>query len=339
MLNSSADAVVIYDMEGKTTYVNPSFTRIFGWTMEEVKDHRIDFVPRTEREATTEIIRGVVWEGKPWSDFETKRYTRDGEILDVSVSASRYNDHEGNPVGTMVMLRDISERKKAEAELAEALHTARNLREEAESASMAKSDFVANMSHEVRTPMNAIMGLTELALRSGPTPKIRDYLSKISTSSRNLLGIINDILDFSKIEAGKLDLESVDFDLRDVVGGLTDLLGDAASRKGLELLAVVGPDVPCALTGDPLRLGQILTNLTNNALKFTEEGEIVVKASLVEKDLQRATIDFSVKDSGIGIEPEKMPRLLNPLPRPTDRPPANTVDPVWGSPYAGGSSK
>ena len=310
LLNSSADAVVIFDLEGRTTYVNPSFTRIFGWTMEEVEGRRIDFVPKSEREATTEVIRSVVWEGKPWSDFETKRYTKGGEILDVSVSASRHNDHEGNPVGTMVILRDITERKRAEGKLAEALQTAKDLREQAESSSMAKSDFVANMSHEVRTPMNAIIGLTELALRSEPSPKMKDYLTKISSSSRNLLGIINDILDFSKIEAGKLDLESVDFDLRDVVGGLTDLLGDAASRKGLEFLAVVGPDVPCALTGDPLRLGQVLTNLTNNAVKFTEEGEIVVKATLVEKDRHKATIDFSVKDSGIGIEPEKIAKLF-----------------------------
>ncbi len=310
VLNSSADAVMICDTEGRATYINSSFTRIFGWSKEEVKDRRIDFVPATEREATTEMIRSVEWEGKPWSDFETKRYTKNGGILDVSVSASRYNDHNGNPLGTMVMLRDISERKRAEAELAEALRTAKNLRAEAESASMAKSDFVANMSHEVRTPMNAIMGLTELALRSEPSPRMRDYLAKISSSSRNLLGIINDILDFSKIEAGKLDLESVDFDLRDVVGGLTDLLGDAASRKGLELLALVGPDVPCALIGDPLRLGQVLTNLTNNALKFTEEGEIVVKASLAEKDSQKATMVFSVKDSGIGIAPEKIAGLF-----------------------------
>lgn len=310
LLNSSADAVVIYDMDGRVTYVNGSFTTIFGWTIDEVKDRRIDFVPKSEREANTELVRSVVWEGKPWSDFETKRYTKDGRTLDVSVSASRYHDHRGEPVGTMVILRDISGRKRADAELAQALEAAKLLRSEAEAASMAKSDFVANMSHEVRTPMNAIIGLTDLALRTDPSAKIKDYLTKIMASSRSLLGIINDILDFSKIEAGKLDLESVDFDLRDVIGGLTDLLGEAASGKGLELLAVVGPEVPCALTGDPLRLGQILTNLTTNALKFTEEGEIVVKASLVKKDRRRATIDFTVKDSGIGIAPEKISKLF-----------------------------
>lgn len=310
LLNSSADAVVIYDMEGKTTYVNPSFTRIFGWTMEEVDGQRIDFVPSTEREATTEVIRSVVWEGKPWSDFETKRYTKDGRALDVSVSGSRYHDHQGNPVGTMVILRDITERKRAQTELAEALETAKQLRSEAEAASTAKSDFVANMSHEIRTPMNAIIGLAELALRNNPSSKLKDFLTKIGVSSRSLLGIINDILDFSKIEAGKLTIESVDFDLRDVMSNLTDLLGDAASRKGVELLVAVGSDVPCALTGDPLRLGQILTNLTNNALKFTEKGEIVVQAALVKDDRKTATIDFSVKDSGIGIAPEKIATLF-----------------------------
>lgn len=310
LLNSSPDAVVIYDVEGRTQYVNPSFTRIFGWTMEEVQDKRIDFVPESEREATMEIIRNVVWEGRPCSDFETRRLTKDKAVLDITISASRYHDHDDNPAGILVILRDISARKKAQKELSEALETSRQLRAQAEAASEAKSDFVANMSHEIRTPMNAIVGLTDLALRTELTPKLRDYLTKIRGSSQSLLGVVNDILDFSKIEAGKLDLEYVDFGLNGVMNNLSHLLANAAAKKGIEFLISIDPDVPCFLIGDPLRLGQVLTNLANNAVKFTERGEILVRASLLGKSSQRTRIEFSVADTGIGISPELLPKLF-----------------------------
>ncbi len=310
LLNSSPDAVVIYDLEGRAQYVNPSFTRIFGWSMEEVQDKRIDFVPDAERQATMEVIRTVVWEGRPCSDFETRRYTKDGAVLDINISASRYHDHEDKPAGILVILRDVSARKRAQKELSEALETAGQLRAQAEAASQAKSDFVANMSHEIRTPMNAIVGLTDLALRTELTPKLRDYLTKIRGSSQSLLGVVNDILDFSKIEAGKLDLEYVDFGLRGVMNSLSHLLANSAARKGIEFLISIEPDVPCALMGDPLRLGQVLTNLANNAVKFTDRGEIVVSPALVEKSVQGAKIEFSVKDTGIGIPLEQLPELF-----------------------------
>ncbi len=161
--------------------------------------------------------------------------------------------------------------------------------------------------------MNAIIGLTQLALRTKPSPKMHDYLSKVRASSKSLLRIINDIMDLSKLEVGKLDLELVDFDLRDVMSDLLNMLGETATTKGLEFLVSVDRQVPCGLKGDPLRLGQVLTNLTNNAIKFTHEGEILVKVSLVRTNPERATLNFSVKDSGIGIDQNTILKLFDPF--------------------------
>ena len=185
----------------------------------------------------------------------------------------------------------------------------------ADSANRSKSEFLANMSHEIRTPMNAIMGLTDLALKTSLTARQRDYLTKIHTASRALLGVINDILDFSKIEAGRLELESVDFQLQDVMNKVSDLLSDKAAEKGIELVVAAGYDIPCLLVGDPFRLTQILTNLTINAIKFTDKGEVVLRAVLdsdtPDEQSNSIKLTFSVSDTGMGISPEQLPKLFN----------------------------
>ena len=180
----------------------------------------------------------------------------------------------------------------------------------AEAGARMKSEFLANMSHEIRTPMNAIIGMSRLALMSDPAPRLRNYLGKILGASEHLMGIINDILDFSKIEAGKMSVESVPFDIDEMLEHLSTLIGVKSDAKGIELIFRVGPGVPQRLVGDPLRIGQVLTNLVGNAVKFTERGEIVVAVEALKTEGNLITLSFSVSDTGIGMTPEQLPHLF-----------------------------
>ncbi len=198
---------------------------------------------------------------------------------------------------------EIEHRKKVEAELVNALDAA-------EEASRAKSRFLSTMSHEIRTPLNAVIGMTGLLLESELNEEQRDYAETIRISGENLLGVINNILDFSKIESGKLELEKQEFNLTDIVEDVMDLLSAKATEKNIELIRDIEPDVPQSIISDPTRLRQVLVNLVNNALKFTEEGEVLVHVSLLEKKDGVLTLQFDVKDTGIGIPAEKLETIF-----------------------------
>ena len=199
------------------------------------------------------------------------------------------------------------------AELVEAHDRAQDAKEKAEEATAMKSMFLANMSHEIRTPMNAVIGMAYLALKTPLSEKQRDYVTKIHNAGTSLLGVINDILDFSKIEAGRLDIEAVEFRLDDVIASVTAITAQKAQDKGLEFLVDVADSVPQTLVGDPLRLGQVIANLINNAIKFTEQGEVYLTVELLEQVGDRATLGFSVMDTGIGMTPEQAARLFQPF--------------------------
>ncbi|MGD9151184.1 MAG: PAS domain S-box protein, partial [Desulfobacterales bacterium] len=444
LLERLPESVVVYDMDGRAVFINSAFEKTFGWSREDVLGKKIDFVPPELEAETQAAVKKLLADGEESVFFETKRLTKEGDSLDVQINTAPFHDPSGQKVGNIVILNDITERKRAEEAIknseqrlaqifnflpdptwvvddegrvvtwnramekltgteanemvgkgnyehalpfygkrrpvlidlvrdwkpeyekeylsikkdgnnlvSESYHpnfgedgkyllgtasllydasrevvgaieslrdiTDRKIMEDelleakqiADEANKAKSDFLANMSHEIRTPMNAVIGMTHLALKTELTPKQQDYLHKIQSSANSLLGIINDILDFSKIEAGKLDMEAVDFNLDDVLDNLGNLISVKAQEKeDLEVLFATDQNVPRFLVGDPLRLGQILINLANNAVKFTDSGEIVVSTKLVHQTEDQVTLKFAVSDSGIGLTKEQAANLF-----------------------------
>ncbi|MDF2922856.1 MAG: hypothetical protein K0R57_1770 [Paenibacillaceae bacterium] len=237
---------------------------------------------------------------------QMKRRYSDGLDHDILYCVSAYRLSDGTIGGYLGVLTDITDLKSKEKELELAVCLA-------EEATAAKSQFLANMSHEIRTPMNAVIGMAYLALKTDLTPKQRDYVLKIHNAGKSLLVVINDILDFSKIESGRLEMEQTDFILEDVIADAVGLTSQTAHDKGLELLYRISPRIPERLTGDPLRLGQVITNLVSNAVKFTEKGEVSVNVEIDKQAEGRIQLAFTVADTGIGMSPEAKERLFQPF--------------------------
>ncbi|MCX7839586.1 MAG: response regulator [Anaerolineae bacterium] len=295
---NSPVAIVTLDTAHWITACNPAFEALFGYTADEVIGRELDelIVPREEYERASQYTSSVM--GGAIIHSTGKRRRKDGSLVDVEIFGVPVMV-SGQQIGALGMYHDITELVYA--------------REQAEAADRAKSAFLAAMSHEIRTPLNGVIGMTSLLSDTPLTPQQRQFVETIRFSGENLLNIINDILDFSKIEAGRMELETTDFDLRQVVENVGALFAERASQKGLELIVSIDPSVPTALRGDPFRLSQVLTNLVNNAVKFTERGEITVTVQQIGLDDGRVRLRFAVKDTGIGIAPEQQARLFKPF--------------------------
>jgi signal transduction histidine kinase/ActR/RegA family two-component response regulator len=272
----------------------------------------------TLRPETTNFGKGVVPKPKNTWHLKDNLFVRMSDqndefigviSVDRSKSGKRPSDETVRPLEIfsglfsqiIIYKKAQEELKKTKLDVDAANFKLVRMNRQLKAATNAKSEFLANMSHEIRTPMNAIIGFAELALKTDLTKKQHDYLDTIRQSSQSLLGIINDILDYSKVEAGKLVMEHTDFCLLNVMDNLSDMFANKAAEKGVELLLSVSREIPVFLNGDPFRLRQILINLINNALKFTHEGEVVIRGNLVETDDKRICIEFFVADTGIGI--------------------------------------
>ena len=242
-------------------------------------------------------------------NIETRMLWKNQQKIQVLVSGSTMRDTNDQVTGVILVIKDISNFKRVQKQLRD--KDAQLLA--AKMTTQAKSEFLANMSHEIRTPMNAIIGLTSLALQTELTPKTRDYLRNVENAAQSLLRIINDILDFSKIEAGKLELESTDFYIGDIFENLAILVRDKASAKNVELIMRIPLDCHCTLFGDPLRLEQILMNLLGNAIKFTNEGEIIVQVKKLEPLGKQTLFEFAVRDTGVGMTQAQMSKLFTPF--------------------------
>jgi PAS domain S-box-containing protein len=293
------------------TFVSESIERMLGYKPEEYLEHaefwrscvHPDDLPEIEAKQI-ELFRA----GEHLAEYRFRK--KDGTYCWVSDEQHLIRDEAGRPVEVVGSWSDIDARKAAELAFAEAQTELEKASQAALEANEAKSIFLANMSHEIRTPMNAVIGLSHLALKTDLTPRQRDYVLKIKSSGQHLLGIINDILDFSKIEAGKLSIETIDFDLDKVLENVGNLMSEKASAKGLELIFEVEPSVSTHFRGDPLRLGQILINFCNNAVKFTETGEVAVHVRVVEDNPDSQLVEFCVSDTGIGMTPAQIARLF-----------------------------
>ncbi|HEX6811262.1 MAG TPA: response regulator [Planctomycetota bacterium] len=310
VLELAPDGLMVVDERGAIRLANARTERLFGYTSEELVGQPVEMlVPddvRTHHASLRATFHASPVPREMGANRQLRGRRKDGSTFPIEIGLSPLPPREGEPAQVAVSVRDITERKEQQDALKQA-------KAKAEEATEMKSMFLANMSHEIRTPMNAIIGLSHLALKTQLNGKQRDYVSKVHNAGTSLLAIINDILDFSKIEAGKLDLESTDFELDEVIGSVTTLTAQKAHEKGLEFLAHAAPEIPARLVGDPLRLGQILTNLVNNAVKFTERGEIRLEIALIERTGEKVQLKLSVRDTGIGMTREQAAKLFQPF--------------------------
>src|ERR1700730_5248625 len=291
----------------RMTYMSPAYDKIWGSSRQALHENPgawIDAIHQEDRERIGLIFAHCL--GGNRVDMEYRVVRPDGSMRHIHARAFPVLDAEEKPSRIVGLAEDVTEQKRTEVELVKA-------KEGAEAANSAKGEFLANMSHEIRTPLNGIMGMTELALDTELTPEQREYLETVKISADSLRSLINDILDFSKIEAGKIDLEVIDFNLRDCVEDALKIFALRARVKGVALLCELAPTLPERVRGDSGRLRQIILNLVGNAIKFTNSGEVALRAEPESSEGDELTLRFTVSDTGIGIPQEKLESIFSPF--------------------------
>jgi PAS domain S-box-containing protein len=302
---NASDMVYTLDLDGRLTSLNKAGEDLIGRSISEHGGlSMVDLVAPASLESAGRMLLHVVHGGVPVKgelELRARRGTR--AIVEVT---ERLIHRDGRPVGVQGIARDVTARRRVEDEL-------RRAREAAEAANRSKSEFLANMSHEIRTPMNGIVGMTELTLDTRVTPEQREYLVTVKSCAESLLRLLDDVLDLSRIEAGKLELQPVDFGLRDALQPILRVFEPRAARSGLRFECTVAPEVPERLVGDPARLRQVLVNLLGNAVKFTPQGRVQLEVTLVSAGDKGAQVRFSVLDTGIGIPVDKQVAVFDPF--------------------------
>ncbi|MEP6793356.1 MAG: ATP-binding protein, partial [Saprospiraceae bacterium] len=320
LIEASRDPLVTISTEGKITDMNEALANITGMSREKLKgsDFKDYF---TEPQKALEVYQEVFAKGFV-TDYPLT--IMDGKMTDVLFNGSVYKDEQGNVLGAVVVARDITDQKRNEQELTEAKifaelatgiaedakHKAESATQIANDAVKAKQQFLSNMSHEIRTPMNAIIGFTKVVLKTDLNAKQKEYLTAIKMSGDALIVLINDILDLAKVDAGKMTFEQVPFKMALSISAMLHLFETKILEKNLELVIEYDSKIPEVLLGDPVRLHQIILNLVSNAVKFTTNGKITVSVCLVNEDEEKVSIDFAVKDTGIGITEDKISKIF-----------------------------
>ena len=307
LFESNIDALMTTDPSGIITDVNKQMEALTGCTRDELigAPFKNYFTDPERAEASIKLVLSE----KKVTDYELTARARDGKETVVSYNATTFYDRDRRLQGVFAAARDVTERKRLDQVLQEKNVELESAKSAAEKANLAKSDFLASMSHEIRTPMNAIIGMADLLWETSLISEQREYVRIFRKAGNQLLDLINDILDLSKVESGHLVLESIDFDLGEVLDKMLEMMAIRAHEKGLELALRIAPEIPTALVGDPARLRQVLINLIGNAIKFTEQGEVIVRVERDPEDATASALRFAVCDTGIGI-PEETRELI-----------------------------